>query len=522
MNISRLARSAVIAAVMAAVMAASAVTASAAQRYAAPGGTGPAASCPQNDPCDLDTAVEAPEVNDDDEVIVTPGTYAIASLQVTDAIDLHGQALQPRPTINASGSPGIDITDAATVRDLQVEAASFEALRLSASGVIVERVSGHSTGGGGAACSVFQSVTIRDSLCWNSGTNSSGVGANLSTFAGTYTARLRNVTAVGTSYGLGFDYSGTGVDFNIDAKNVIADGGSSPFADIRAGASFGASTQVTLASSNYATEFETTGSGGISATVTDPGTATNQTAPPSFVNAGAGDFHQQAGSPTIDAGVLDGFTGTGDFDGDARSLEGDGVCPTAPDIGADELIGSGPIDCDPPETTIAGGPTGTTADPTPTFNLQSDEPNSTFECKIDAGSFTACSTPYTTSSLADGNHTLEVRATDQPGNTDPTPASRTFSVDTTPPETTITDAPKRKVKTKRKRARVTLAFTADESGRFECSLDDKSFKPCSSPLSRKVRRGRHTWSVRAVDEVGNADPTPDRARFRVKRKRPRA
>lgn len=39
----------------------------------------------------------------------------------------------------------------------------------------------------------------------------------------------------------------------------------------------------------------------------------------------------------------------------------------------------GPIDCDPPETTIFGGPTGPTANPTPTFDLQSDEPNSTFE-----------------------------------------------------------------------------------------------------------------------------------------------
>lgn len=496
-------------------------TASAAQRWAEPGGDGPASTCPESDPCDLDTAVEDLSVVDDDEVIVTPGAYTITSLEVTDAIDLHGQASQPRPTINASGSPGIGIFDAAAVRDLRVEAASFEALRLSASGAIVERVSGHAAGGGGTACSVFNSVTIRDSLCWNSGTNSRGVGANLSTFAGTYTARLRNVTAVGTSYGLGFDYSGTGVDFTVDAKNVIADGGSPiPLADVRATSSGGASTVVTLANSNYASEFESTNPDGMAASVTDPGTGTNQTAAPSFVNAGAGDFHQQAGSPTIDAGVLDGFTGTGDFEGDARSLEGNGVCPTAPDIGADEFVGS-PIDCDPPETTIAGGPSGATSDPTPTFNLQSDEPSSTFECRIDSGSFTSCTTPYTTASLADGAHTLEVRATDQAGNTDSTPASRTFSVDTDPPETTITDAPKKKLKTKRKRVRVTIEFEADESGSFECSLDGKPFTECSSPLTLRVRKGRHTWSVRAIDEVGNADPTPARASFKVKRKRPR-
>jgi hypothetical protein len=68
---------------------------------------------------------------------------------------------------------------------------------------------------------------------------------------------------------------------------------------------------------------------------------------------------------------------------------------------------------------------------------------------------------------------------------------------------------------------VTIEFEADESGSFECSLDGKPFTECSSPLTLRVRKGRHTWSVRAIDEVGNADPTPARASFKVKRKRPR-
>ncbi|KAA0274532.1 MAG: hypothetical protein EDQ89_01980 [Acidobacteria bacterium] len=65
-----------------------------------------------------------------------------------------------------------------------------------------------------------------------------------------------------------------------------------------------------------------------------------------------------------------------------------------------------------------------------------------------------------------------------------------------------------------------LEFSADESAAFECSLDDAPYEACSSPVTRKVRKGRHIWTVRAIDEVGNADPTPDRAKFRVKRKRP--
>jgi hypothetical protein len=59
----------------------------------------------------------------------------------------------------------------------------------------------------------------------------------------------------------------------------------------------------------------------------------NVTAEPIFVDAAAADFHQAAGSPTIDKGVLtagDTKMGTSDFDGQART-QGD-----APDIGADE------------------------------------------------------------------------------------------------------------------------------------------------------------------------------------------
>lgn len=89
-----------------------------------------------------------------------------------------------------------------------------------------------------------------------------------------------------------------------------------------------------------------------------------------------------------------------------------------------------------PVTSILSGPDGRTADSTPTFTLGSDEAGSTFECRIPPAAFAPCSGPgnqHTTESLADGPHTLEVRATFQ-GATDPTPATRTFTVDTTAPQ----------------------------------------------------------------------------------------
>jgi hypothetical protein len=90
------------------------------------------------------------------------------------------------------------------------------------------------------------------------------------------------------------------------------------------------------------------------------------------------------------------------------------------------------LDTVAPETTIDSGPSGSTADTTPTFTFSSSEPGSIFQCRIDTGGFASCSSPQTTSALADGSHSFEVRATDQAGNTDPTPASRTFTVLTVP------------------------------------------------------------------------------------------
>jgi hypothetical protein len=43
------------------------------------------------------------------------------------------------------------------------------------------------------------------------------------------------------------------------------------------------------------------------------------------------------------------------------------------------------------------------------------------------------------------------------------------------------------------------------------------FKRCSSPFKKKVKPGRHTLRVRATDPAGNADPTPAKVKWRVRR-----
>ena len=85
------------------------------------------------------------------------------------------------------------------------------------------------------------------------------------------------------------------------------------------------------------------------------------------------------------------------------------------------------IDTTPPETTITSGPSGTTNSSSATFEFTADEP-ATFECSLDATPFVACSSPASYSSLGDGAHNFSVQATDTAGNSDSTPAERTWNV----------------------------------------------------------------------------------------------
>jgi tripartite motif-containing protein 71 len=94
------------------------------------------------------------------------------------------------------------------------------------------------------------------------------------------------------------------------------------------------------------------------------------------------------------------------------------------------------VDTTPPDTTIATGPSGPTADSTPTYGFTATEVGSTFRCKVDSHAFAPCNSPKTTLPLADGLHTFYVKATDLAGNADATAAHRSVKVDTHRPSST--------------------------------------------------------------------------------------
>jgi hypothetical protein len=91
-----------------------------------------------------------------------------------------------------------------------------------------------------------------------------------------------------------------------------------------------------------------------------------------------------------------------------------------------------PPDTTAPDTTITGGPSGTVAATDASFTFASSEAGSSFQCRLDGGALATCSSPQSYPGLTQGLHTFEVQATDAAGNSDPTPVTRTWTVDSRP------------------------------------------------------------------------------------------
>jgi len=165
----------------------------------------------------------------------------------------------------------------------------------------------------------------------------------------------------------------------------------------------------------------------------------------------------------------------------------------------------GPPDTTPPDTTITSGPDASTNSTSAAFAFTSTE-SGTFECKLDTGAYMACTPPVSYTGLADGGHTFTVQAIDDAGNIDGTPASHTWQIDSTPPQTTITSAPPMSTTD----TTASFEFSANETGStFECKLDAGTFASCTSPKSYAgLAVGAHAFEVRATDALGNTDPTP--------------
>ena len=169
------------------------------------------------------------------------------------------------------------------------------------------------------------------------------------------------------------------------------------------------------------------------------------------------------------------------------------------------------VDTISPDPVIDSGPPALTRDSTPTFTFSADEPV-TFACRIDGDPYAACSEAgaHTTATLADGLHSFRLRARDEAGNTEH--VGSTFTVDATPPETTIDSVVVNGTK-------ATVRFSGTDANTpltFQCRIDSGRFSGCrSGKVFNGLAAGPHTIRVRARDKAGNLDRTPASQGFSV-------
>jgi hypothetical protein len=175
----------------------------------------------------------------------------------------------------------------------------------------------------------------------------------------------------------------------------------------------------------------------------------------------------------------------------------------------------------PPNTTIATKPPSATNSTTASFTYTSSQQGVTFECRLDsAPTFTVCpNAGITYMDLINGQHTFRVRAVSATA-TDPTPATYTWTIDTSGPppvpETTIDGGPGGRTKDRTP----TFRFSSDPAAdSYQCKIDSKPYKSCSSPYTTaKLSFGKHTLRVRGVG-AGGTEQTPAKRSFKVIRKR---
>lgn len=194
------------------------------------------------------------------------------------------------------------------------------------------------------------------------------------------------------------------------------------------------------------------------------------------------------------------------------------------------------IDCDPPVTVLKTKPAvkqtsrsadgaGVTQATSATFTFAAMEPKedgsasttptpgATFACRLlkkpaTTGAFASCpgaSGTATYNTLVDGTYEFAVQATDTEDNTDATPETFTWTVDTAAPQTVLTRVTRFWVLARRATFGVGVAspdVATDMT--FQCRLDGVG-RECGTV---RFPSGTHTFDAAATDKAGNADESP--------------
>lgn len=129
-----------------------------------------------------------------------------------------------------------------------------------------------------------------------------------------------------------------------------------------------------------------------------------------------------------------------------------------------------------------------------------------FDCKMDSGAFTNCSSPYSHSALANGSHTFQVRGYDSAGNAS-APATYSWFIDTRAPQVQITSQPAKETN----QVNANFQFVASDNETaiqlVECRVDSGAYQTCNNSMTfNNLAEGNHRFDVRATDLAGNVSP----------------
>jgi len=177
----------------------------------------------------------------------------------------------------------------------------------------------------------------------------------------------------------------------------------------------------------------------------------------------------------------------------------------------------------PPDTQITSGPTGTISTTSTTFTWSGTDPDGyvvSYYYKLDNGAWTyTTQTSKTFTGLSKGDHTFQVKARDNDGLVDPTPAQRSFKVYyTSEPDTQITSGPSGTIEG----SEATFTWTGTDIDGYVVSyyykLDNGTWVETTNTTQTftNLSYTNHTFLVKARDNDGLVDPTPAQRNFTLK------
>jgi hypothetical protein len=300
-------------------------------RYAAPHGVD-GSTCAHAHPCTITGALAIAETGD--TVILGSGTYGSAAAPLQTSLEdndlnltIRGETAKPSVRIfSAAPNDGVDLEGASSLSGVALTYSGGEtalSMGTRATGDHIVVAAGQSAP---TACSVLGTLT--NAVCWAQGTDSNAVLVGSIGGSASAPISLRDVDAIASgASGIGIKLEAYESQPTLNVTNTIAMGGE---ADIYNSADDSSSTSViNIDHSAFATqEFGDFPFPGTQTINRDPSDVKQRA---TFIKAVSGNFHEKAGSKTIDHGVRSAVDGAMDVAGQQR------YAGAATDIGAYEF-----------------------------------------------------------------------------------------------------------------------------------------------------------------------------------------